>query len=171
MGWCRRYKTRIPESGLTLVEVIVALSIFTIISLAVSLTLLRGMEQRRDSFDLYRAHSALRDKVAEIQDVANRPLNMVAKEGIGAIYARYHNTICTVPDLHSGQILITCFSNETTVPSFLGGPQDMNFDGDAQDNLTGDDMRIVPMELSITFSDGEHSRSITTHRLITKTVD
>jgi hypothetical protein len=61
------------------------------------------------------------------------------------------------------------------VPAELGGPQDLNFDGDAQDNLTAVgssvDLKLVPMTITVTFGDGSPQQTIVAHRLIGKTTD
>jgi prepilin-type N-terminal cleavage/methylation domain-containing protein len=168
-----RAETGRRESGFTLVEVILALSIFTVFALAASITLLRGIEHRRTTFNEYRARSAVRSLIAQIQDTANRDHDSAAQEGIAFVYERYHGQTTTVPDLKSGTITVTCYADEATVPADLGGPQDLNFDGDAEDDLSGapDDLRMVPITLAMTYVEKDGSRSFTTHRLITKTTD
>lgn len=161
--------------GLTLVEVTISIVIFVLISLSVFMTLTRGMEHRRFSFQMYRAVNALRDQIAEVQETANLPQSLPNQEGIGAIYDRYNSTTATISDLPSAQIAMDCFANEATVPAVLGGPQDLNFDGDAQDDLSnisnGSDLRLVPMAFTLTFAQNGITQTITMHRLITKTTD
>jgi type II secretory pathway pseudopilin PulG len=163
------------QSGITLVEVTVSLSIFAVLILSIGITLLRGMEHRRQTLIEYRGMASLRDLIAEIQEAANLPQDLSALKGIGAVYMKYHNQTFTVPELPSGQIQVTCSANETATPAVLGGPQDLNFDGDAEDNLgnlsNGTDLRLVPMTLTLTFVEDGKTRTQVVHRLITKTTD
>ena len=107
-----RIRSDLGSKGLTLVEVTISISIFVLIALSVLMTLTRGAEHRRFSFQMYRAVNALRDKITEVQDIANLPQGLPNQEGTGAIYDRYHSTTPTIPDLPSGQIAITYFPNE-----------------------------------------------------------
>lgn len=161
------------QCGLTLLEITVALSVFLVLILSVSLTLVRGMEHRRESFLLYRGQSALRTLIADIQETANQPQDIQAHEGVGALYGKYHGQSITVPELPSGQISVLVLADETTVPSFLGGPQDLNFDSDAQDNLQstagGVDLKLVPMDLTLTFNEEGVVHTMKVHRLFTRT--
>ena len=163
------------NEGLSLLEVLTSLSVFAILVLSVCMTLVRGVQHRNLTFELYRAMSAVRDKVAEIQDTANGPEDLAADRGIGAVYARYHAKTFPVPELPSGQLSITCYPNENTVPTLLGGPQDLNLDGDPLDDLgnqsAGTDLKIVPMVLTLTFMESGVARKLTLHRLITKTTN
>jgi len=162
-------------SGLTLVEIVVALGLFSVMVLSVAFTLVRGIEHRRQSFLVYRATSALRGLMAEIQDTANQPQNLSAGTGIGAIYGKYHGKTVAAAGLPSGQIVVTCYPNEMTVPSNLGGPQDLNLDGDAGDDLgnlsAGTDLKIVPLTLSITYTSGLSTLTTALDRLVTKTTN
>ena len=166
---------RTDERGLTLIELSVSMTIFVVVSVAVAFTLVRGMEHRRQTFDSYLAVNALRDKMAEIQDIANRPQDLTKKEGIGAVHARYQQQTFTIPEIDAGQISVACFVNETTVPAVLGGPQDLNYDGDAQDDhanqSNGSDLKLVPMTIAMTLGTGNTTRTLTIHRLITKTTN
>lgn len=164
-----------PQRGVTLVEVTIALAVFTLIALAVSMTLMRGIDHREQSFQMYRALNAVRSVVADIQDVANQPQDLVAGVGIGAIYDRYNGATITIDDLPSGQVAIECFADEANIPAIFGGAQDLNFDNDAQDDLgnisNGSDLKLVPMTLTLTFIDGSVTQTMTVHRLITKTTN
>ncbi len=166
---------RLPlrQRGIALVEVAVSLSVFTIIAVPVAITLLRSMEYDGQSHQMYLATSALRDRIADVQETANLAQNLVAEEGIGAVYDKYDGQTFTVAALPSGQISFECYADEAAVPVSLGGPQDLNFDGDATDNLTavGFDLRLVPMVLTLTFAAGGGSQTIIMHRLITQTTN
>ncbi|MBI4584669.1 MAG: prepilin-type N-terminal cleavage/methylation domain-containing protein [Planctomycetes bacterium] len=163
------------QAGITLVEVTVALGIFSVLILSVGITLLRGMEHRRQAFLEYRGMESMRNLIAEIQETANLPQDLPALRGIGAVYMKYHDKTFAVPELPSGQIQVACAPNEAAVPAVLGGPQDLNFDGDAGDNLgnlsNGTDLRLVPMVLTLTFVEDGKTRTQTVHRLITQTTD
>lgn len=159
------------ERGLSLVETTIALFVFTMISLAVSMTLMRGIEHRDQSFQMYRAMNGLRNVLADVQDVANQPQDLVAGVGIGAVYRRYHGATLAIDDLPSGRVTIECFPDEPSVPDAFGGPRDLNFDNDAEDvNLSdGTDLKLVPMRLTLTFVEETVTQTITVHRFITKT--
>ena len=170
-----RKPTAHRERGLTLVEVVFSLVIFTIISLAVFMTLMRGIDYREQSFQMYRALNAMRGTIADIQETANQPQNLANQVGIGAVYNRYHNQTLPIGDLPSGQVAITCYPDETSVPAAFGGPQDLNFDNDALDDLgnlsAGTDLKLVPMTLTLTFVEGGVDQTLIVHRLITKTTN
>ena len=159
--------------GLTLVEVMVSLGVFTMILLASGMTLVHGMKHQEDSSQTYRAMNGLCDLLAEIQETANLPGSVSSQQGIGAIYDRYHGQAFPVPDLPSGQILVTCFADEATLPAALGGPHDLDFDGDAGDNLVfaSSELKLVPMTLTLTFVQAGASQAMTIHRLVTRTTD
>ena len=61
------------------------------------------------------------------------------------------------------------------MPAVFGGPQDLNYDNDALDDLgnisNGSDLKLVPMTLTLTFLDGSVTQTMTVHRLITKTTN
>ncbi len=162
-------------TGLTLVEVTVAITVFVVTALGVGAALTDGIQHRQQSFQIYQGLNVLRDIVAEVQNTANLPQNLVAQEGIGAIYDVYQGQTRAVPNLPNAQVVITCFPSEASVPLELGGPQDLNFDGDAVDDLgnisNGSDLKIVPMMFTLTMGTGKTSQTITFHRLITKTTD
>ncbi|MFN0058831.1 MAG: hypothetical protein ACKVX7_10280 [Planctomycetota bacterium] len=131
------------------------------------------MKLRRDLFQYNQAISSLRDLVAEIQGVANQPDDPVAQEGIGAVYALYHNRSFVADGLTNGVILVTCHADERNVPAVLGGPKDLNYDSDAEDDL-GDvlastDLKLVPVTLTVTFGTGSEMKSLSIHRLFSQT--
>ena len=73
-----------PQRGVSLVEVVIALAVFTMIALAVSMTLMRGIDHREQAFQMYRALNAVRNVVSDIQEIANQPhvskvVDLVAK--------------------------------------------------------------------------------------------
>lgn len=160
--------------GFSLVEVATSLTVLSIIVVSMGMSVMAGIDQRREALENYRALTSLRDLAAEIQGIANLDQDLASQEGIGAIYSRYDGQTVTVPGITNGQITITCYPNEATVPTDLGGPQDLNFDGDDDDNLgnvsAGTDLKLVPMTLRITFGDAS-DRTVDLHRLITVTRD
>jgi len=169
--------TRGSECGLSLVEVAVSLSLFLVLIISVFMTIMGGIEHRQQSLEDYRAMSALRDMVAGVQETANLPQDLPNNIGIGAIYLKYNAKTFPVSSLSSGQIAVTCFANEVTVPSTFGGAQDLNFDGDPNDDLgnlsAGTDLKLVPMTLTLSYvsSSDNSARTMTLNRLITKTTD
>ncbi len=164
------------EEGFSLIEAVIGLGVLSVVMLSSGFTVLAGIEQRRDASEYTLAYASLRDLAAEIQMTANLDINLGSQEGIASIYARYHNSIHQVPGLPGAQVTITCFPNEATVPVELGGPQDLNYDGDAADNLgnqsNGTDLKTVPLRAVATITvDGTTHTLGTIHRLITVTVD
>ena len=156
-------------------ELTVAVTLFTVVTSAVAITMTGGVRARRQSFESYRSITTLRDLLAEIQNTANLPQDLVKDEGIGAVYGKYHDSVRTITTVPQGSVTITCFPTESTVPAVLGGPQDLNFDGDAEDDhgniSNGTDLKVVPVRLTMTFGEGNMSQTITIHRLVTKTTD
>ncbi len=163
------------REGLTLVELTVSITIFTIIAVAVAFTITRGMQHRLQSFESYLAINAVRDILADIQETANRPQNLAKQEGIASIYAKYHNQTFPVANVPTASISVTCYADEATVPAFLGGPKDLNFDGDAQDNLgnqsNGTDLKLVPLTVTLTIGQGNMQQTLVRHRLISQTTN
>lgn len=164
---------RSRHDGLSLVEVVVGMVILATVSVAASLTLVSGIRHRREAFDRYTATTALRDLIAEIQDVANQKEDPVAGTGVSSLHAIYDGATLSVPSVSNGQAVVICHANELIVPPELGGPQDLNFDGDADDDLStvqgGSDLKLVPMTIALTFESHGTAQTITSHRLITKT--
>ncbi len=174
MSGCRKVRARCE--GLTLVEMAMSIAIFVALSVAVSMTLGRGIEHRRDSFRVYRGLNSLRCLVADIQDSANYPNDGTLNVGVAEVYDRYHAKSFAVNDLNSGQIAVSIFANEASVPADFGGPQDLNFDGDASDDLgnasKGQDLQLIPVLLTLTYVDDRGAtRTQTLRRLVTKTTD
>ncbi len=163
------------QEGLTLIELTVAAGVLSFIIVAAGMTLFRGVGQREGSFENYRAVGQLRNFVAEVQQTANFPNDLTQQEGVGALYAKYHDQTFTVPELPSGQIMVFVFANEATVPAILGGPQDLNFDGDAADDLgnvsVGSDLKLVPMRITLNYGDGNSPQTTTSFRLFTNTAN
>lgn len=161
------------ERGLTLIEILVAVGIFAFVAMGSAITVLKSAQYRRQTFEMYLLTSGLRDLTAEMQDVANRPENMSADEGIGGIFHRYNGVTFPIPNLPSGQIAVICESDEATVPAELGGPQDLNFDGDALDDLggiaAGLDLKLVPVTLTASYDDDGVTVTRVIHRLVTRT--
>ncbi|MEM7261408.1 MAG: prepilin-type N-terminal cleavage/methylation domain-containing protein [Planctomycetota bacterium] len=163
------------EGGLSLVEIIVAFTIFAIFMLSAGATLMGGIAQRRYADETYRALSEVRDFVSDAQEIANLPQDLTLGEGIGALHALYQNQTFPAPGVPNGQISVVIHANEQTVPAELGGPQDLNFDSDDQDDLdsvaAGSDLKLVPMTITINYGIGNNQTTQVFHRLITNTVD
>ncbi len=160
------------ERGVTLVELTMAVSLFIIVAVSAYFSLMHTVQHSDESFDDYVALVALRDLAADIQETANRDQDLVAGVGIGAVYDTYHDQKFTSTVLDNATISVICHANEAFVPDSLGGPQDLNFDGDSQDDLgnqsNGSDLLLVPMELTITYGrDVTRTKSI--KRLIAQT--
>ncbi len=146
----------------------------SLIVLATAATLANDTAHRRESQDSYQAFVTLRDFVEEIQAVANLPEDTVALEGVSQLYKRYNGKTFPVITLPSGYLTVTCYADETTVPTELGGAQDLNMDGDAQDDLSGVagiDLRIVPVAVSVSYMIEGMPKSMSAYRLVTRTID
>ena len=146
----------------------------SLIVLATAATLASDTAHRRESQESYQAFVTLRDAVEEVQAIANLEENTVALEGVTQLYKRYHGQTVPVDSLPSGYLMFTCYATESTVPPELGGPQDLNMDGDAADDLSpqqGVDMQIVPVTISVSYMIEGSSRVISAHRLFTRTRD
>ena len=160
------------EAGMSILELLIALILGIVMLSAVSFTLLHGFRQRTHAFETYVGMSDARSLIAEIQQLANLPQDLAAREGIGAIFTVYNGAEVEFED--TGTVAtITCFANETSVPADLGGPQDLNLDGDADDNLdnasAGTDLKIVPISIDVEFQTMDGPQTFTISRLITAT--
>jgi prepilin-type N-terminal cleavage/methylation domain-containing protein len=162
-----------PRDGFTLIELTVSVTIFALALMSTGLTLLHGVRHQDETVISSNAVRAVRDFFAEVQEIANQPQDLGTYQGISAIYEVYNGMVRTVPELPGGTISIIVYSNETNVPAVLGGPQDMNFDGDAGDNFggvaAGTDMQIVPIALTITYTDERGPTTATYYRRIAQT--
>lgn len=152
-----------------------SLGLFAVLVLSVLMTVMKGIVHRRQTFNGYLALQALRDQIAAVQETANAPEDLVNGLGIGALFGNCNGQTVYFPQLPGGQIAISVFANEATVPAVLGGPQDLNFDGDAGDDLTGlgssVDLKLVPMTFVATYTDEGVPYTLVEHRLITRTSD
>ena len=175
MGLMRIPRRLEREAGLSLVEVACSMAVFSIVLLSVGMTLVSGIDQRRESFNTYLAMNALRNKVAEVQDTANQPQDLSTGVGIGAIFNRFNTASATVSTLKSGQITTTCYAQENAVPTKLGGLIDLNLDGDTADLLdnasAGTDLKLVPMEFSVSYVEDGVTVTKVVDRLITQTTN
>ena len=160
---------------MTLLELSIALAIMSVVIIASGVTVVASMRDRRESSDRYAAINAARDLVSEIQSIANVDTNLGAKVGIGAIFNRYHGYKQSLPGVANGVISVECFGDETSVPIELGGPQDLNFDSDAHDNLTSvggsSDLKLVPIRVTVSYGESNPRESFTVRRLITRTME
>jgi hypothetical protein len=143
--------------------------------LTTGLTLLAGSRAQDESESFSLALRAVRDVCAEIQEQANQPNNLPQFEGIGAVYVTHNGTTRNVAVLPAGSVTITCYADEATVPAVFGGPQDLNFDGDSNDNLAGQsngsDMQLIPAEITVSFTDDRGTVTQTFHRRFAQTTD
>ena len=168
-------KSAVREQGLGMIEVVVSLTIFAVLVLSVSVTLVRGMAHRRQTFEDYRAMSAARGILADMQDTANMPQDLSLQQGIGAVYSKYHGQTFPWASLPAGQIAVTCHPSEVSLSAVFGGSQDLNLDGDPLDVLggldAGTDLKIVPVTVTVSYFEDGGTRTLTVNRLITKTTD
>lgn len=165
-------ETQARQAGFSIAEVVVAMTLLGLIALGGGVAVASGMGYQRDLLDEHQVIHAIENQLAEIQDIANRTEDLGAQEGISAIMSRFDGQVITIPGVPNGQISLTCFANEATVPAILGGPQDLNFDGDAADDLgnasLGTDLKLVPMVINVTYGLNSQN-SLTFHTLITTT--
>ncbi len=163
------------EAGISLVEVVVAMTIFAVFMLSTGATLMGGIAQRRHAYDTYEALTIARDFLSEVQEVANLPQDLTADEGIGSVYQVYQGATFPAPALPGGSITVQIHASEASVPTELGGPQDLNFDADDDDDLdstaAGSDLRIVPMTITLTWGSGTEQTTLIMHRLVTNTTN
>ena len=163
------------EAGLTVVEVVIAATILAVAIMTSGLTVLLGMRSQDESEDSALALRAVRDICAEIQEQANEDQDLTALQGIGAAYRVYDGLEREIPGLDDGVVLVTIYADEPNVPNILGGSQDLNFDGDANDNLSnqsgGSDLQILPTEIVVKYTDERGSITETFHRRFTKTTE
>ena len=161
------------EEGFTTVEVVIAATILAVAIMTAGLTVLLGMATQDESENTAEALRAVRDVFSELQEQANEDQNLSAFQGIGSIFAVYDGLTRVVPELPNGTISITVYANEPAVPNVLGGPQDLNFDGDMSDNLggqsNGSDLQLVPVEVTVTYTDERSTITETFHRRFSKT--
>lgn len=171
-------------SGLTLIEVTISFAVFVIMVLSVSMTLVEGMRQRQATFEWYQAMRGLRDTMAEIQENANVDQDLTANVGMGTTYLRYNaqTLLSKIAKLrtdttttHTLPVGVTVFPNELVVPGKFGGVQDLNFDGDSADDLgnasAGTDLKLIPVEITVTYTESNQTRTITLPRLVAKTTN
>ena len=163
------------EAGFTVIEVVIAATILATAIMTAGLTVLMGMRSQDESEEGSAALRAVRDLCAEIQERANEDQDLTAFEGIGSIFASYDGLTRAVPDLPNGTISVTVYANETTVPNDLGGPQDLNFDGDTNDNLAnqsnGSDLQLVPVEITVSYTDVRGTITQTFHRRFSQSTE
>lgn len=163
------------QAGFSVAEVVIAATIFAIALMSSGLALLNGARSQDESEDFTMALRAVRDVVAEMQDLANLPNDVTQSKGIGALFSTYDGTTRNVPTLPNGTLTIECFADEESVPAEFGGPQDLNFDGDDDDDLAnqgnGSDMKYVPTRIDISFTDERGTITRTYYRSFTQTTD
>ena len=150
-----------------------SVTIFALALMSTGLTLLHGVRSQDESALSSDAIRVVRDIFAEMQEIANQPQDLGTYQGISAIYEVYNGTKRGITGLPGGTVSIVVYANETNVPAVLGGPQDMNYDGDAGDNLggvaAGTDMQIVPVALTLTYTDERGPTTMTYYRRIAQT--
>ncbi len=140
-----------------MLELTVSVTIFAIALLSTGLTLLHGVRSQGESTTASDSLRAVRDVYAEIQQITNQPQDLTKFQGVSAVYTLYNGLVRTVPGLPAGTITCVVFANEVTIPVELGGPQDLNFDGDAGDDLggaaMGTDLQLIPFQLTVSYTD------------------
>ncbi len=144
------------ESGFSLVEVLIASTILMVSLVTTGFTILSGVHSQDEAEISSTALRAVRDLSAELQEAANIENDLFAMLGISGLYENYDGATRTIPELPNGTIAIRCFAQEALVPTELGGPQDLNFDGDVGDDHTlssGTDMRLVPVQMTVSYTD------------------
>jgi prepilin-type N-terminal cleavage/methylation domain-containing protein len=153
----------IARGGLTLIEVVIALSVFSILATTVSSGMFTSIKASGAAWRMNKAMSGARDRIAEIQEAtnANRP----------GVYNAYNGSSkkVSIPGLSGGTIQADFYINETTVPSVFGGARDLNMDGDAGDALLPSDVKLLPCKLTIDWPDGQGQGHLEIYHLFTET--
>lgn len=156
-----------------LLELVLATSFFAVVLFAVSGTLVSGIKERNESFADYTALTTVRSLTAQIQELANLPQDLAQLHGIGTLFKRFNGYTAAVAELTDGQLSVTCYADEANVPATLGGPQDLNADVDQDDDIATDadglGMTILPLEITLTYTVGDGTRTLVVPRLITRT--
>ena len=87
----------------------------------------------------------------------------------------YNGLVRAVPALPGGTMTCVVFANEVTIPVELGGPQDLNFDGDMGDDLggagMGTDLQLVPFQLTLSYTDDRGTITQVFYRSVAPTTD
>ena len=168
----KKKSRRLPRV-LGLGELLFSFFVCVLFAAPVAMALVGDTAFRDRYFHLHQSVSALRDLVAEIEHTASFPPDFEGGQGIEAVFGRYNGRTFPVSNVPGGEIHVACFADETAVPERLGGPRDLNLDGDAEDDLrkAGFDLRFVPMEFTLTFPEGESTRTFVMHRLVTRTAE
>lgn len=111
--------------GFTLLEVTIAIFIFTAITLVVFTSLSTSARQDSESFHTQLAINAVRDVMSEVQEACNTNL--------GTVYSTYHGKTYTSSTLASlaalgpsAKIEVLCYACEYGLPAMLGGPNNPN---------------------------------------------
>jgi len=162
------------QTGASMVEVAVSMGVLIVVLLSTGFGLMRSYAFRTESFDAYRAMVLTRDMIADAQERANLPQDLVNDEGIGAMYAYYNLREFPLIEMPGTTVRVSVFADEAGVPAELGGPQDLNYDGDSQDDLSnasnGTDLKTVPMRFELLTSASAPAVSMTIYRLVTTTI-
>ena len=160
---------------MSLLEITAGLVLLSVMVMSYGMTLVHGVEQRRETMIVHQAMVILRDVVAEIQDVANRDPDFTTGDGVTALYSEYNGQTLTDLALRGVEIDIVVYADEANVPLELGGPQDLNLDGDSADDLgnesNGTDLLVVPMEFTLVYQESGFQYTLTRYRLFTRTTN
>jgi prepilin-type N-terminal cleavage/methylation domain-containing protein len=163
------------QGGFSLIELTVSVSIFAIALMSTGLTLLHGVRAQEESITYSDSLRSVRDVYAEIQQISNQPQDVTKFQGISAVYTLYNGLTRAVPELPGGTMTCVVFANEAAIPVELGGPQDLNFDGDANDDLGGSadgtDLQLIPFQLTVSYTDDRGTITQIFYRRIGQTTD
>lgn len=142
---------------LSVYEVTALMGVLCFVAIVIAVAGMESFERRQASAQVYFTQSLLGEMLEEIQEVADAPAHAGRKMGIGAVCDRYDGRKFFPAELPGARILVKCYRNEATVPESLGGPQDLNLDGDVIDDFSprtsGTKLRVVPIELNLYYLD------------------
>lgn len=169
---------RLPrrQAGVTLLQVMIAVPLIVVVLFGLAAVLAGASRRQSSTRATAIAVAALREKVGEIQHLANTDM--------ASVYDAFTNVASStfavpgVPGVRQGlQPLpgnafvgtILCWNDETGArmpagalagdSARLGLPRDLNMDDDAGDeNLLGFDMKVVPMKITLDFMDASGPR-------------
>jgi prepilin-type N-terminal cleavage/methylation domain-containing protein len=174
-----RHRVVSTRSGLTLVEVVIAMTVFTVLTMMLAAGMQTAIMGGEQAWRQNLAMSAARDRIAAIQSFANADTSVFPSQGLANVHAAFNDTTVPIPGLPQGTVKVVFFINETEIPAVFGGPRDINLDGDAGDGSTtvagnpplpGSDAKLLPTVITVQWSDGPGGlNTLTLHHILTRT--
>jgi hypothetical protein len=168
-------RDRTSEAGISLIQTVLAAALLAALLLGVVRVVLSTTRHHAQTEAGAIALSVLRDKISEIQGLANQDMGQVL-----TTYSDHQFTVPAVPGVHTGLQptpgnafvgTVLCWNDETgaTLPAGAnpgdsaraGLPRDLNMDDDPNDTaLFTADMKVVPMKIMLDFRDASGLRHL-----------